>query len=395
MLSNYLVRVQFVNQKSRRILMNPDSNLNESAVFLSSEKYLKTIFLLQRHSFGFRKISEYTNHHILSQKFVSDHPSRRGVGELDPLVQRDHLLIYVEYLLQNRLEPSKRLYNHKCTFSLEMKLKKDLPEGAPRFMRGKGIFTDNMVMQKVIEKPGSTVHEIAESLSWTSGRVDGSVNRLLKEGKIRVQHCIRRGMIVKKVYTMHEYRAPDVIEIPKEIIAEGLWKDKAYVYSLSRSSIAISATKFEEWEKKAFWKGTAPIEKDEEKLTVKIPELLSDFYRLINSETSISTTDEFALVTVESTIVPIELPPTFPARPVYKRTTYIFRVDKIERAISVPTGPEPEFYGEYVEDEERSVPATIDYGAHGRIRTLSPFKKKTATSSTSQRVETPTEPVVE
>lgn len=274
-----------------------------------------------------------------------------------------------------------------------MNLEKRLPEGAPVVMRRRGERTDTIVMQRILEKNGSTVHEIAKDLGWTNGRVDGSVNRLLKEERIRVQHCIRRGMLVKKVYPMkEEARDPNTIKIPKEMIAENMWKDTVRVYSLSRSSIAISATKIEEWEKKAFWKGDIQIEEDEKKLIARLPDHLSDFYRLENSETSLSTSDEFVLVTVESTIVPVELPPTFPARPVYKKTGYIFVVDEIEGAVSEVTEPKPEFYGEYIEDEERTVRmmGLTEY----EVRTFSLRKKKIVASSTSQPVEAPIEAVV-
>lgn len=271
-----------------------------------------------------------------------------------------------------------------------MKLNKGLPKGAPVVMRQRGRRTDTIIMQRILEKPGSTVREIAKDLGWTNGRVDGSVNRLLNEGKVRVQHCIRRGMLVKKIYPREETRTPNVIEIPKEMIAEDIWKDTVRVYSLSRSSIAISATKNEEWEKKAFWKGDIAIEDYGKKLIVRLPDHLSDFYRLENSEISLSTSDEFALVTVESTIVPVELPPTFPALPAYRRTRYILVVDKVE---GVPTEViDPEFYGEYIENEER----TIRLAGPSEVRTsvLSLVKKKRLASCTSGPVETPVEAVV-
>ena len=277
--------------------------------------------------------------------------------------------------------------------SVVMKLKKKLPKGAPVIMQQRGRRTDTIVIHRILQKPGSTVHEIAEDLGWTNGRVDGSVNRLLKERKIRVQHCIRRGTLVKKVYPMEEeVRTPNTIEIPKEMIAEGMWKDRVRIYSLSRSSIAISATEVEEWEKKAFWKGDIPVKEDDKKLIVKLPDHLSDFYRLENSETSLSTSDEFALVTVESTIVPVELPPTFPVMPVYKRTRYVLVVDKIEGVVSVVTEPKPEFYGEFIEDEERTF-RMIDLIEYGD-RMLSLRKKKTVASSTLQPVEIPIEEVI-
>lgn len=269
-----------------------------------------------------------------------------------------------------------------------MNLDKGLPKGAPVTMRRRGKRTDALVVQLILEKPGSTVHEMAEDLGWTNGRVDGSINRLLRKGNVMVQHCIRRGMLVKKLYPLEEeIRTPNTIEIPKGMIAEDIWKDRVRVYSLSRSSIAISATKNEEWEKRAFWKEDISVEEHEKKLIVRLPDKLSDFYRLENSEISLSTRDEFALVTVESTIVPVELPPTFPAIPVYKRTRYVLVVDKIERVASGPTEPILGFYGEYLEDEKRTIHmiGLTEYDA--RTLSLRAQKKKMVASSTSQPIE--------
>lgn len=267
-----------------------------------------------------------------------------------------------------------------------------MPKGAPTVMRQRGIDTDYVVMQRILEKSGSTVHEIARDLGWTNGRVDGSVNRLLKEGKIKVQHCIRRGMLVKKMYPAEkEARGPNVVEISKEMIDEGLWKDTVRVYALSRSSIAISTTKIEEWEKKAFWKGDIRIEDCEKELIVKLPDHLSDFYRLENSETSLSTSDEFALVTVESTIIPVEVPGTFPVQPVYTRTRLLLVVDQVK---GVPTeGIEPDVYGEYLEDKERA----ISMSGLSQVITYVPRlsrKKRMKSSDTTQSGETFVEEVI-
>lgn len=275
-----------------------------------------------------------------------------------------------------------------------MNLDKRLPKGAPVTMRRRGKRTDALVVQLILEKPGSTIHEIAGGLGWTNGRVDGSINRLLKKGNVRVQHCIRRGMLVKKLYpSEEEIRTPNTIEIPKEMIAEDVWKDRVRVYSLSRSSIAISATENEEWEKRAFWKEDISVEEHEKKLIVRLPDHLSDFYRLENSETSLSTRDEFALVTVESTIVPVELPPTFPAIPVYKRTRYVLVVDKLEIVASGFTEPILGFYGKYIEDEKRAV-HMIELTDDAHTLSLRAQKKKMSASGTSQLVETPLEEAI-
>jgi predicted transcriptional regulator len=265
--------------------------------------------------------------------------------------------------------------------------------GAPVAMRNKGLETDDLVLQIILEKSGSTVHEIADYLGWTNGKVDGSINRLLRKGKVRVEHVIRRRTLIKKVYPAEKKtRPPEVIEIPKEEIAEDIWKDEVYLYSLSRSSIAISAAKSDEWEERAFWKGSVKVEEENGKLLVQLPEKLASFYRLENSEISLSTNDDFALVTVESTIVPVQLPPSYPSIPELRKTRYFIMVEKIEQIGAIPPLQHVEFYGKYpVGEDVRITTAGLSVS---ETNTVTMHKKEKEGSVTSQKVESPIQVVV-
>jgi hypothetical protein len=64
-----------------------------------------------------------------------------------------------------------------------------------------------------------------------------------------------------------------------------------------------------------------------------LPNSISDFYQLDNSEISLSTVGNLALVTVESTLLPIALPPTYPAEAMY-RFTRILMIERFERTAS-------------------------------------------------------------
>jgi DNA-binding MarR family transcriptional regulator len=265
--------------------------------------------------------------------------------------------------------------------------------GAPITMRQKGMETDAVVLQRIYEKPGITVHEIADRLGWTNGKVDGSINRLHEKGKVRVEHFIRRRTLIKKVYSTEEKRRlPSVIEIPKEEIAENTWRHEAHIYSLSRSSIAISPVKSDEWEKKALWKGTTALEDKGEKLLVRLPEELSSFYRLENSEISLSTSDDFALVNVESTIVPVELPPSYPETPILRKTRYIVFYEKIEQVGATSPFQDAAFYGKYPLGEEVSISRAGL--SEAEINTLFVKKKEKERSVTSQELETPVQVIV-
>jgi len=190
-------------------------------------------------------------------------------------------------------------------------MRNKIPKGAPEFMKRMGEETDSNIFEEVKKRPGSTVREIAESLEWTNGKVDGSVNRLVSKGELKVQHCVRRGVLVKKVFLADYSVKLGVFEIPKKMIDESLWKKSATVYALSRTTIGFSPTKMEDWEKLAVKKQEVPINRDVDSLVIELPPFFINFYQLENSETTLSTVGDSGLITVEST-VPVELPQTFP-----------------------------------------------------------------------------------
>ena len=202
--------------------------------------------------------------------------------------------------------------------------------GAPLAMRKRGERTDALVLREAELRPGSTVHDIAERLDWTNGRVDGSVNRLVSEGKVEVRHILRKGNLVKTVYPKgHVSKPRDVVEIPRNMIDDDLWKETVEVYALSRATIGISPGKVEEWDKRAFRREQVSIRKSDKVLEIRLPGSIADFYQLENSEISLSTIGDLALVTVESTLLPVALPPTYPAEVTY-RITRILMVERFE-----------------------------------------------------------------
>lgn len=206
--------------------------------------------------------------------------------------------------------------------------------GAPLVMRKKGEETDAIVLKEVELRPGSTVHDIAERLDWTNGRVDGSVNRLTSKRKVEVRHTLRKGTLVKKVYPKGYVSKPrNMVEIPRNMIDDDLWNETVEVYALSRATIGISPRKVEEWDKKAFRREHISIRKSDEALEIRLPSSIADFYQLDNSEISLSTTANLALVTVESTLLPVALPPTYPAEAIY-RFTRILMVERFEAIAS-------------------------------------------------------------
>ena len=193
--------------------------------------------------------------------------------------------------------------------------------GAPLMMRAKGKETDSAVLGKIKRNPGSTIRELADALGWTNGRVDHSVNRLLSRNEVVVQHQLRRGVLVKKVFSAEEPKKPtDLVEVPRILIDDSLWQENARVYALSRSTIGISPHPVEEWEKRSWLREEAPLQKDRDSIVFRLPSSIFDFYEIENSETSVSIVGNHAMITVE-TVLPVALPPTSPEETISRTRT--------------------------------------------------------------------------
>jgi hypothetical protein len=180
--------------------------------------------------------------------------------------------------------------------------------GAPVVMHKKGQSTDAAVLKEIMMKPGIAIAEIAENLEWTNGKADGSVNRLIVEGRASVKHNLKKGMLVKTVYPADfDKKQDNIVQIPTELVNCDLWREKAFVYALSRSTIGIAPHEVGEWGVKAFSVEYVSIEKRPEAVTLKLPERLAGFYQLENSEISLSAVGDLVFATVE-TVLPVKLP---------------------------------------------------------------------------------------
>ena len=181
--------------------------------------------------------------------------------------------------------------------------------GAPIVMHKKGRLTDAAVLKEIMMKPGIAIAEIAQNLEWTNGKVDGSVNRLIVEGKASVKHNLKRGVLVKTVYPADfDKKQNNIVQIPTELVNYDLWREKAFVYALSRSTIGIASHEVGEWGVKAFSVECVSVEKRPEVVTLKLPERLAEFYQLENSEISLSAVGDLVFITVE-TVLPVKFTP--------------------------------------------------------------------------------------
>ena len=180
---------------------------------------------------------------------------------------------------------------------------------APAIMKEQGKETDELVYTYIRENPNSTIKEIAEHYGISNGRVDHSVNRLKEQGLVDVTYYKRNRGLVKKVRAVDAETMPfDEVSFPLAGLDENKWKEEVYICALSRSAIRVSPTIRDEWKDECILIQKSNLVKDDNKLKFKLPEKFVDFYEIPNSEIDVSGSGDEILLTVESTVIPVELP---------------------------------------------------------------------------------------
>jgi predicted transcriptional regulator len=174
--------------------------------------------------------------------------------------------------------------------------------------RNMGKETDRQLLKMIEENPGWTPYRLAQKLGWQVGRVDGSLRRLQKQGKVRVKQVLKQGRMVKKIYPLgYQPKHPSLVEIPLRVLDDSAaWLQKGVtVYALSRSSIGLSPDPIDSWEHKAWRKFRVKAERVKDSIQIKLPDEVVEFYGLWNSEIGLSTSRNEALLTVESAVIPL------------------------------------------------------------------------------------------
>lgn len=192
--------------------------------------------------------------------------------------------------------------------------KKQLYELGAKAKREIGEHTDKAVLQIASKKQGVTLYDLAKTLGWTRGRVLGSIRRLSKQGRIKTKTVLRHGKVVRTIHTA-EYQEPkpEILEVPYEIIALKHWKEAeiATVYALNRLSFLIEPIPLNlisDLYKNSLFNAKADLQHLDNKMLVKLPAQLIDFYLLRNSDitlSSIGSDGDNVLVTIEATSLPL------------------------------------------------------------------------------------------
>jgi hypothetical protein len=171
-----------------------------------------------------------------------------------------------------------------------------------RNVRGKE--SDEILLKTIKNYPGLSQYELGKKLKWNAGRVDGSIRRLLNEGKILIRVLERNGRRVNLVYPK-EQKPVDVIEVPTELLKTGnpLWDEYAFVYALDSSTIGIAGREMPEWEEISCFLEKIPIQTVEGKMVLKIPERFWRFYNMERKHRVVSINGNNILITISGNIV--------------------------------------------------------------------------------------------
>jgi hypothetical protein len=168
----------------------------------------------------------------------------------------------------------------------------------------RGRESDQTLLEVIKDYPGLSQYELGKTLRWPAGRIDGSVRRLLNDGKVVVRVLERNGRRVNLVYPKDQ-KPSNIVEVPAELldVDNPVWGDSAFVYALDSSTIGLSGKPMSEWEEASCFLERIPIEKSAGKIVLRIPERFCRFYNLERKHRVVSVNGNNMLVTVSGDIV--------------------------------------------------------------------------------------------
>ena len=164
--------------------------------------------------------------------------------------------------------------------------------------------TDEELIDFVERYSGLSIYEIKKKLGWSAGRVDGSVNRLIKAKKIFIKVVERNGRRVKLVYPSDQ-RPSDLISIPEKKLERGnpLWGREATFYALDLFTIGVAGRNIEEWNQISVFSESVPLTHEGGMVSFKIPEKFYTFYQLHQKHSVLTINSNNLLITVSGDII--------------------------------------------------------------------------------------------
>jgi len=164
--------------------------------------------------------------------------------------------------------------------------------------------SDEFLLDTIEKNPGLSQYELARKLNWHSGHVDGSIRRLLKANRIFIRVLERNGRRVNLIYPKSQ-KPSNVLEVPSELLKVGnpVWNDYAYFHALDSSTIGVSGREIPEWKEVSCFLETVPIQRDDGRLVLQIPEAFWRFYNLERKHRVVSVNGNNILITVSGDII--------------------------------------------------------------------------------------------
>jgi len=164
--------------------------------------------------------------------------------------------------------------------------------------------SDDTLLAKIKEYSGLSQYELAKKLKWPSGRVDGSVRRLVNEKKVVIKILERNGRHVNLVYPKDD-EASDGVKVPAKLlrVENPTWLNSAFVYALDSSTIGISGHEMPEWAEISCFQEETPISREAENVLIQIPERTRRFYDLKRKHKVLSVNGNNILVTISGNLV--------------------------------------------------------------------------------------------
>jgi hypothetical protein len=168
----------------------------------------------------------------------------------------------------------------------------------------RGYESDKILLRVIIEYPGLSQYELIKKLKWPSGRIDGSIRRLLNEKKIVIKILERNGRRVNLVYPK-DGKPSNMIEVPANLLHVGnpTWLDSAFVYALDSTTIGISGQEMPEWREISCFQEEIPIRREDEKVRIQIPEKIKLFYNWERKHRVVSINGNNLLITISGNII--------------------------------------------------------------------------------------------
>jgi hypothetical protein len=156
-------------------------------------------------------------------------------------------------------------------------------------------------------RPGISTYDTARLLGFSSGRVDGSVTRLQRQGEIGTEYVLREGRIAKELYP--KGFAPDsqteLIVDRRLLDSPEVWSGRAFLYALDRMTLGVTPFESEEWRTKALVSEVTEVKRRGDSIVIRIPSRLLDFYIWKNSSWELSIAGSSVIVTIK-TKIPIQ-----------------------------------------------------------------------------------------